>query len=131
MNAGRGFTAMPHDRALPEMSARRSASILRAVYSAGAMLRHAAVGLAAIRVHCLLYGHDDVFAREPNRLFLRCRECDRATRGWAIATSVLRVAAQLPGQNARTRTVQIDRSRRSSSTLRLLRNEPDGSGRIS
>ena len=113
---------MPADRAWPETWARRSVSIRRAVYSAGAILRHVAVRLAAVRVHCLLFGHDDGFAREPNRLFLRCGECGRSTRGWAIATSAPRVAAQLPGQNAGTR-VQRDRSRRSSPTLRMLRKE--------
>jgi hypothetical protein len=101
MNAWRGFTAMPPHRAWPKPWARRSVSKLRAVYWAGAILRHVAVRLAAVRVHCLLFGHDDGFAREPNRLFLRCGECGRSTRGWTIATSAPRVAAQLPGQNTR------------------------------
>jgi hypothetical protein len=122
MNAWRGFTGMPTDGALPDTWARRFASSLRVVRSAGAMVRHLAVGLTVVRMHCLLFGHDDGFAREPHRLFLRCGECGRSTRGWAIASSVPRVAAQVPVQNARA-SVQRDLSPRSSPTLRLLRKE--------
>jgi hypothetical protein len=35
-------------------------------------------------VRCLLFGHDDMLAREPRRLFLRCDLCGRQTRGWTI-----------------------------------------------
>lgn len=125
MNAWRGSTEMPG------RWARRSASILRVVCSAGATVRHLAVDLAVVRMHCLIVGHDDGVAREPNRLFLRCGECGRSTRGWAIASSVPRVAGQLPGQNAQTRAVHSDRSRHSSPTLRMLRKEPDAAGRVS
>jgi hypothetical protein len=40
--------------------------------------------LNPIRLRCLLVGHDDYLAREPHRLFLRCGQCQRCTRGWAI-----------------------------------------------
>ena len=87
MNEWRSFAAMPANRAWPGTWAQRSATILRGVWAVGATLGHLTVGLAAVRTHCLLAGHDDGFAREPNRLFLRCATCGRRTNGWAIATS--------------------------------------------
>jgi hypothetical protein len=114
MNAWRGFAAMPANRAWPETCARSSASTLRAVALASATVRQFTIGLGAVRVRCLLFGHDDGFAREPNRLFLRCGECGRGTRGWAVATSAPRITARLPRRNVPIRAVQTDRSRRPS-----------------
>lgn len=37
-------------------------------------------------LRCLLFGHDDTLAREPERLFLRCDLCGRQTRGWTIGS---------------------------------------------
>ncbi len=48
-----------------------------------------------VSVRCLMIGHDDFLAREPYRLFLRCAECGRVTRGWMIGTSPPRVTAPL------------------------------------
>ncbi len=108
MNAWRDFTEMPTDGAWPETWARRSASILTGRPFCGRD-SFAISRSASQRFGCIasLFGHDDGFAREPNRLFLRCGECGRSTCGWAIASSAPRVAAQLPVQNARA-SVQRD-----------------------
>src|SRR5689334_16470890 len=36
-------------------------------------------------VGCLLLGHDDMMVRAPGRLWLRCTDCGRDTRGWHLA----------------------------------------------
>jgi hypothetical protein len=36
---------------------------------------------------CVLVGHDDVVARAPERLWLRCAECGRETPGWRLTRS--------------------------------------------
>jgi hypothetical protein len=38
-------------------------------------------------IRCLLQGHDDMMAREPERLRLRCNHCGRETSGWPLARS--------------------------------------------
>jgi len=38
-------------------------------------------------LRCLFLGHDDMLAREPTRLFLRCDACGRQTLGWTIGRS--------------------------------------------
>lgn len=119
MNAWRGLAEMPVHRAWPETWAGGSASTRRAVGRARETFRQFTAGLGRVRIRCLLFGHDDSVAREPNRLLLRCGECGRRTRGWAIATSVPRPAARLAGRNA-PREIH-GRSRRSPSTLRILR----------
>lgn len=93
MNVWRGIPALPPARAWPATWARRAASALTALWLAGGTLCQVTIGGGAVRLHCLIFGHDDGFAREPNRLFLRCGECGRVTRGWAIASSVPRVTA--------------------------------------
>jgi hypothetical protein len=47
------------------------------------------------RLRCLLGGHADYLAREPHRLFLRCGECGRCTRGWVIGLDPPRVTAPI------------------------------------
>lgn len=47
---------------------------------------------------CLLVGHDDQLAREPLRLFLRCAECGRCTRGWTIDGTPPLVTAGIAGR---------------------------------
>jgi hypothetical protein len=47
------------------------------------------------RLRCLLGGHSDYLAREPRRLFLRCGECGRCTRGWVIGLDLPRVTAPM------------------------------------
>lgn len=48
-----------------------------------------------VSARCLMIGHDDLLAREPHRLFLRCAECGRCTRGWVIGMSPPRVTASV------------------------------------
>lgn len=48
------------------------------------MLNDPRWALTPLRLRCLVLGHDDTLAREPNRLFLRCGACGRQTRGWTI-----------------------------------------------
>ena len=38
-----------------------------------------------VSIHCVLLGHDDMMAREPQKLCLRCNHCGRETSGWALA----------------------------------------------
>jgi hypothetical protein len=125
MSAWRGFAAMPADRSWTETWARSSASTLRAVWHAGAMLCHFTVGLGAVRMRCLLVGHDDGFAREPNRLFLRCAECGRCTRGWTIETRVPCIAARITDRGVPVHGVQGEGARRPSRalhrTMRIVR----------
>jgi hypothetical protein len=47
------------------------------------------------RLRCLLGGHSDYLAREPRRLFLRCVDCGRCTRGWVIGLDPPRVTAPI------------------------------------
>jgi hypothetical protein len=47
------------------------------------------------RLRCLLGGHSDYLAREPHRLFLRCGEWGRCTRGWVIGLDLPRVNAPI------------------------------------
>lgn len=58
MNAWRERAGMPAHRAWPETWAEGSASTLRAVGLARATLRQFTVGLAAVRMRCVLFGHD-------------------------------------------------------------------------
>jgi hypothetical protein len=37
-------------------------------------------------LHCAIWGHDDRMRRAPDRLFLECVECGRATAGWTIGS---------------------------------------------
>jgi hypothetical protein len=83
MSGSRELVALSRAEHSPEC-ARRAAWTLRAIAMAGAGLRAGLAALGAIRVRCLLGGHDDAFAREPHRLYLRCRECGRSTHGWAV-----------------------------------------------
>jgi hypothetical protein len=41
----------------------------------------------AFSIRCALVGHDDVVARAPERLWLRCAHCGRETPGWSLARS--------------------------------------------
>jgi hypothetical protein len=91
VNVWRGIHALPAARVWPETWVRGAGLTLRAIWVAGGTLCQVTVGL--VRLHCLVFGHDDGFAREPNRLFLRCGDCGRTTRGWVIASSVPRVTA--------------------------------------
>jgi hypothetical protein len=56
--------------------------------------------LRLVSVRCLMIGHDDLLAREPHRLFLRCAECGRCTRGWVIGTNPPRVTAPIVRQRS-------------------------------
>jgi hypothetical protein len=47
-----------------------------------------------------MIGHDDQLAREPYRLFLRCAECGRCTRGWVIGANPPRVTAPIVSRAA-------------------------------
>jgi hypothetical protein len=51
--------------------------------------------LRVFRLRCQLGGHADYLAREPHRLFLRCGECGRCTRGWVIGLDPPRVTAPI------------------------------------
>jgi len=57
--------------------------------------RDAFAWLRVFRLRCLVGGHSDYLAREPRRLFLRCGECGRCTRGWVIGLDPLRVTAPI------------------------------------
>lgn len=35
-------------------------------------------------VDCAIWGHDDRVVRVPDRVFLECAECGRATAGWDL-----------------------------------------------
>jgi hypothetical protein len=119
MNAWRERAGMPAHRAWPETWAEGSASTLRAVGLARATLRQFTVGLAAVRMRCVLFGHDDRIARELNRLLLRCDECGRRTPGWAIATKAPRLDARLLDRSVRSG--RGDWCRRALPPLRILR----------
>jgi hypothetical protein len=41
----------------------------------------------ALSIWCVLVGHDDMVARAPERLWLRCVPCGRETRGWRLTRS--------------------------------------------
>jgi hypothetical protein len=58
-------------------------------------MRGAFAWLRIFKVRCQLGGHSDYLAREPHRLFLRCGECGRCTRGWAIGLDPPRVTAPI------------------------------------
>lgn len=45
-----------------------------------------------LSLRCLLAGHDDLIAREPGRLFLRCFTCGRETPGWTLGPPAPRPA---------------------------------------
>jgi hypothetical protein len=49
--------------------------------------------LRPITLRCLIIGHDDYLTRMPHRLFLRCGECGRCTRGWVIGMSPPQITA--------------------------------------
>lgn len=57
------------------------------------IVRRASRPIKLVSVRCLIIGHDDHLARELHRLFLRCAECGRCTRGWAIGTNPPRITA--------------------------------------
>jgi hypothetical protein len=52
--------------------------------TAAAMLKQFRWSFTPSRLRCVFLGHDDSFAREPYRLFLRCDVCGRETRGWTV-----------------------------------------------
>ena len=91
-----------------------AAHVLRA--SGGALWRFT-VGPGGLRVRCLLLGHEDGFAREPGRLFLRCSECGRSTHGWVVGTSPPR---DVPVGGRVRRVGSVDRGR-SPGGLRVVR----------
>lgn len=35
-------------------------------------------------LRCLLFGHDDLVRRSPDRLYLQCADCGRETPGWPL-----------------------------------------------
>lgn len=37
-----------------------------------------------ISLRCVIWGHDDHVRRAPGRLYLKCAECGRTTRGWDL-----------------------------------------------
>jgi len=102
--------------------------MLHAVWTAGAMLGWVTVGLAAVRARCLLVGHDDGFAREPKRLFLRCAACGRRTTGWAISTSAPRASSRLRGQTAPMPAARADVFPHPARALQLVRENRDKAG---
>jgi hypothetical protein len=105
IDAWRGFSTMRADRTWPERWGEAAGLAFRAVGDASATLCRLTVGSGAVRIHCLLAGHDDRFVREPGRLRLRCEACGRATPGWAIATGPPRVASRLPGRRPAFRVI--------------------------
>jgi hypothetical protein len=109
IDAWRGFWTMRTDRAWTERWGEAAGLAARAVGDASATLCRLTVGFGAVRVHCLLAGHDDRFVREPGRLRLRCEACGRATPGWAIATGAPRYASRLPGRRLPFRVVRGSR----------------------
>jgi hypothetical protein len=79
-----GLTAL----AMPESGTRLACKDSRATRDAFSWRR-------VFRLRCLLGGHFDYLAREPRRLFLRCGECGRCTRGWVIGLDPPRVTAPI------------------------------------
>lgn len=100
------------------------ASIRRALLAAGAMLRQLTLGFVALRVHCLLVGHDDGFAREPNRLLLRCTICGRRTPGWAISMPPPRGSSRF-AEPIPVGAVQADPLRHHARAFRVRRDSAD------
>jgi hypothetical protein len=67
---------------------------------AAGRLPRALAALAALRrrglhfrLRCLILGHEDAFARQPDRLMLRCAACGRETAGWPIGPGASTAAA--------------------------------------
>ncbi len=106
----------------------RAAAGLSAVWFAGAAVHHATLGLGAVRLRCLLVGHDDRFKREPDRLYLRCEECGRMTRGWAIATNAPPHTAPLIARKAPIVPFRSTAPHADSPTLHLVRDQRRGVG---
>jgi len=127
MSAWRGLAELP-DGPARRAWAREAASSLRAVRFAVSALRHFTLGRAVTRMRCLVIGHDDGLAREPKRLYLRCAECGRSTRGWAIATTSPRLTAPVTVRKPLVRDVPREHARRHAPALRVLRKEPDEAG---
>ena len=71
-----------------------------------ALLATARRGLR-FRLRCLIFGHEDSFAREPRRLMLRCATCGRETAGWAIGRGTPAVMAA-PRTSPQRRTAVVD-----------------------
>ena len=67
----------------------------RLAFDGSRAMRGAFARLWGFRLRCLLGGHSDYLAREPRRLFLRCGECGRCTRGWVIGLNPPRVTAPI------------------------------------
>jgi hypothetical protein len=65
------------------------------VFKGARATRIAFAWLRVFRLRCQLGGHADYLAREPRRLFLRCGECGRCTRGWVIGSDPPRVTAPI------------------------------------
>jgi len=71
-----------------------------------AALRAAVRRSLRFRLRCLIFGHEDSFARQPRRLMLRCATCGRETAGWAIGPGTPAVmAAPRPAPARRTAAV--------------------------
>jgi len=43
---------------------------------------------------CLIFGHDDMMVRAPERLWLRCDHCGRDTPGWSLGRACSAATAQ-------------------------------------
>jgi hypothetical protein len=104
------------------------AATWRAACFAGAAMHHATLGLGAVRLRCLLVGHDDRLKRLPNRLFLRCEECGRATRGWTIAANAPRLTAPVITRQSPVVPFRSKRRIVESPTLHLLHHQRDKAG---
>jgi hypothetical protein len=64
------------------------------------VIRRVLTWLNPVRLRCLIVGHDDYLAREPHRLFLRCGECERSTRGWTIGPDVREIRRVEPARTS-------------------------------
>jgi hypothetical protein len=128
MHAQRGLVALVDEQAWRARWVGGVASALRAVCFAGAAMHHATLGLGAVRLRCLLAGHDDRFKRLPDRLSLRCEECGRVTRGWAIATNAPRLTAPIINRKPPLAPFGSKRRVLDSPTLHLLHGPDNKAG---
>ena len=58
-----------------------------------------------ISFRCLLMGHEDLIARESDRIYLECCDCGRRTVGWQLARTERRLSSR--EERAKGRTPQF------------------------
>jgi hypothetical protein len=128
INERRGPARLVDERAWRARWIGGAAATFRAACFAGAAMHHATLGLGAVRLRCLLAGHDDRLKRLPNRLFLRCEECGRVTCGWTIAANAPRLTAPLITRQPPVVPFRSNRRRIEPPTLHLLHHQSNKAG---